>query len=149
MNWRPASAEEDELIVEMCLALYAEDPGQQVTADQARRTLKVFREEPMRGCAIVAVVDSLVVGYALLASFWSNEYGGEICTVDELYVKATHRNHGLATELFRSIGENRELWKDRPVALQLEVTPANARARAFYERLGFRSRNQTLRRRLD
>ena len=34
MRWRTASAEEDETIVEMCLALYTEDPGQQVTAEQ-------------------------------------------------------------------------------------------------------------------
>jgi len=147
--WRPAVAEEDELIVGMCLALNREDPGEPVSAEQVRRTLATFRAEPTRGRAVVAEVGSEAVGYALLVSFWSNEYGGEICAVDEIYVVPSHRSRGIATELFRSVSIDRSLWNHAPVALELEVTPNNARARAFYERLGFRSRNQTLRRRLE
>lgn len=146
--WRPARPGEDGLIVEMCVALNQEDPGEPVSADQVRRTLAILRAEPARGRSVVAEVDCKVVGYALLVSFWSNEYGGEICAIDELYVAPSHRSRGIATALFRSIGANPSLWGRPPVALELEVSPANARARALYERLGFTSRNHTLRRRL-
>jgi len=144
--WRPARADEDELIVEMCLALNREDPGEPVSAEQLRTTLAVFREEPTRGRAIVLAEDGTVVGYALLVSFWSNEYGGEICAIDELYVAPAHRNRGLGTSLFDAAANDRALWPRAPVALELEVSPDNARARALYERLGFRAKNQTLRR---
>lgn len=144
--WRPANPNEDDLIVEMCLALNREDPGEPVGDSQIRRTLAAFRAHPIRGRAVVAEVGAGIAGYALLVSFWSNEYGGEICAVDELYVRPPHRSRGIATSLFDAVMDDRTLWPERPVALELEVAPNNARARALYERLGFRARNQTLRR---
>jgi len=146
--WRLANPNEDDLIVEMCLALNREDPGEPVGEPQIRRTLAAFRAEPVRGRALLAEVDAEIAGYALLVSFWSNEYGGEICAIDELYVKPSHRNRGISTSLFDAVIGDRSLWPECPVALELEVTPDNARARALYERLGFRARNQTLRRRV-
>jgi GNAT superfamily N-acetyltransferase len=146
--WRPARGDEDDLVVTMCLALNREDPGEPVAEPQVRRTLAAFRAEPVRGRAVVAEVDGAVVGYALLVSFWSNEYGGEICAVDELYVAPSHRGRGISTSLFDAILRDQSLFGGRPVALELEVTPDNARARALYERLGFRAKNQTLRRRV-
>ncbi len=146
--WRVAQLEDEASIVEMCLALYAEDPGEPITEAQVRRTLDTLRHEPTRGRVLVAARGGDVVGYALLVSFWSNENGGEICTIDELYVRAAFRGEGLSTKLFKELADARELWPVRPVALELEVTPSNARARAFYERLGFSARNATLRRRV-
>jgi GNAT superfamily N-acetyltransferase len=147
-HWRLARAEEDDAIVAMCLALNAEDPGQPVGAEQVQRTLRELRAEPVRGRAVVAELDAQVVGYALLVAFWSNEYGGEICDIDELYVKPAHRGAGIATRLFAQLEDDRVLWPRRPVALELEATPANSRARAYYERLGFAARNALLRKRL-
>ena len=153
IQWRPASPDEDEAIVAMGLALVAEDPGQPVDASQLRRTLTRFRQEPPRGRAIVAVladgaqpVPSQPIAYAFLVSFWSNEYGGEICAIDELYVLPVYRGRGIATQLLTSVADDRNLWPRRPVALEIESTPANTRARALYERLGFAVRNATLRR---
>lgn len=130
----------------MCLALFTEDPGEPVSQDHIRRTLDAFRAEPARGRAVVLEAGGQVVGYALLAAFWSNEYGGEICTVDELYVTPSHRGRGLGTRLFAAILDDRALWPRPPAALALEVTPDNQRARALYERLGFSARNALLRR---
>jgi GNAT superfamily N-acetyltransferase len=144
--WRPSRPGDDEAVVALCLALYAEDPGRPVDADQVRRTLDAFRREPVRGRAVVAEQEGRVVGYAFLVSFWSNEYGGELCAVDELYVVPSRRGRGLGTGLLEAIETDRALWPAPPVALELEVTPANRRARALYERLGFRARNATLRR---
>lgn len=146
-TWRTATLEDDDAIVEMCLALNAEDPGEPVGEPQVRRTLAELRTRPLRGRAVVAADHESVVAYALLVAFWSNEYGGEICIVDELYVRPTHRGGGLGTALFQAVEDDRTLWRERPVALELEVTPRNTRALAFYERLGFRARNRTLRRR--
>lgn len=147
--WRAARADEDDLVVAMCLALNQEDPGEPVSETQVRRTLAAFRAEPIRGRAVVASVDGSVVGYALLVSFWSNEYGGEICAIDELYVVPSQRNRGISTSLFAAITDDPSLFGRRPVALELEVTPDNTRARALYDRLGFRANNQILRRRVD
>jgi GNAT superfamily N-acetyltransferase len=105
---------------------------------QVRRTLEVLRTEPWRGLAVVLDVDDQAVGYALLVSFWSNELGGEVCDVDELFVTPEHRSRGNGRSLFEAI-ERGELWPTPPVAMALGTTPGNHRARRLYERLGFES----------
>lgn len=140
--WRLATDQDDDAVTARCLALNAEDPGPRpVTAAQVRRTLAVLRAEPARGRTAVLEVDGSVRGYALLIAFWSNELGGELCVVDELFVDAALRGRGLGSELFRSLADSRELWPAPIVALGLEVRPDNGRARALYERLGFRGEN--------
>ncbi len=146
-EWRLAARDDDDAIVAMSLALYAEDPASRPVAEaQVRRTLEAFRALPARGRAVVLEVDGQPAGYAFLVSFWSNELGGEICTIDELYVRPDWRSRGLASRLVEAL-EPGHLWPGRPVALELEVSPDNGRALALYERLGFRvKRNRTLRR---
>ena len=145
--WRLATAADDESIVSMCVALNTEDPGPApVSPRQVLRTLARLREEPWRGRALVCEVDGRPAGYALLISFWSNELGGEVCNIDELYVAPAFRGRSLATNLFTALtGTEQRLWPEKPVALELEVSPANERARALYERLGFRGNNLSMR----
>jgi GNAT superfamily N-acetyltransferase len=132
----------------MSLALYEEDPASgPVLAAHIRATMARFREEPLRGRAVVLDNDGHPVGYALLVSFWSNELGGEICTIDEIYVRAAWRSRGCGSRLIESLNLDRTIWPARPVAFELEVSPENRRALELYERLGFRlKRNRTLRR---
>ena len=145
--WRLAHPDDDDAIVSMCLELYSHAPPPDgVGVTQVRATLATFRAEPVRGRALLLDDDGKPGGYAFLVSFWSNELGGEVCTIDELYVVPHLRSHGYASELVTSLRSAGALWPDRPVALELEVSPLNARARMLYERLGFRDRrNATLR----
>jgi ribosomal protein S18 acetylase RimI-like enzyme len=140
--WRAATPADDDTIVSMCLALNVDDPGiVAVTPEQVRRTLAKLREEPVRGRAVVCETEHCVVGYALLISLWSNELGGEVVHIDELFVEHNSRGRGLATDLIENLagGERSGL-----AALVLEVSPHNERAKILYERLGFRGRNITL-----
>jgi GNAT superfamily N-acetyltransferase len=141
--WRIAGAHDDDKIVSMCLALNADDPGHApVRPEQVLRTLAKLRDEPHRGRAVVCEVDGDTTGYALLISFWSNELGGEVCVIDELFVVPEYRSRGVATELLASLIHNKgSLSPAKSVALGLEVSPANVRARALYERVGFRGSN--------
>jgi GNAT superfamily N-acetyltransferase len=144
--WRLATAADDDAIVALCLALNAEDPGPQpVGAEQVQRTLATLRREPWRGRAVVLDPQGQPVGYALLISYWSNELGGELCTVDELFVAPPFRNQGHASRLLERLASGRDEWSRDAVALGLEVTPENRRAWSFYERLGFVGSNRTMR----
>jgi GNAT superfamily N-acetyltransferase len=146
--WRPATPAEDDAIVAMCVALNREDPCEApVPEAHTRRTLVRLREEPARGRALVLDLGAAPEGYALLISYWSNELGGEVCTVDEVYVRPECRGQGHASRLLESISTDRRVWPEPPVALQLEVSPKNVRAAALYRRLGLEPiRNATLRR---
>lgn len=145
--WRAAVPEDDEAIVEMSLGLYEEDPSDYpIDASQIRRTLSTLRAEPWRGRPVVLEVGGQAAGYALLISFWSNELGGEVCDIDEVYLRAPYRGRGHGSLLFDLL-ERAELWPAPPAALTLLVSPTNGRARALYERLGFRGRNLSMIRR--
>jgi GNAT superfamily N-acetyltransferase len=135
--WRPASESDDDVLVEMCRGLYREDPAPFAgDAGPMRETLATLRREPWRGRAVVLEVGRQVVGYALLIAYWSNEFGGEVCAVDELYVTREFRGRGHGAALFQAI-ERGDVWPAPVVALALGTTPGNARARRLYERLGF------------
>lgn len=146
-GWRRAVQDDDEHLVTMCLALNREDPGEQrVSAAQVLRTLTALREQPTRGIAVVLERAGARVGYALLIAFWSNEIGGEICCVDEIYVAPEARGQGHCSALIEALAHAEGLWPGSAVALALEVTPRNARALALYQRLGFTGDNRALRR---
>ena len=137
--WRTAGPGDESAIIEICLALNAEDPGlPSVPVEHIKRTLAELRANPMRGKALVLELDGRIEGYAFLISFWSNEYGGEICNIDEIYVRPAQRKKGYGETLIKSLLKPNSLWPRQPVLIELEVSPENERARTFYEKLGFK-----------
>jgi|SRR5689334_10616962 len=145
--WRLAALSDEEAVVRMGVALSIEDPGPRpVPAENIRRTLRALRETPWRGRALVLECDGRVCGYALLIGYWSNELGGEIDVIDELYVEPQHRGRRHATSLIEALATGASPVSSNAVALTLEVTPDNVRARRLYERLGFEARNLAMRR---
>ena len=146
--WRIAQPPDDDSVVEMSLRLYSEDPGPvPVAAKNMRTTLEVLRRAPGRGRAVVLDIQGQVSGYALLIGFWSNEIGGEICEVDELYVVPERRNRGYGSSLFTAITQG-NLWPGPMAAIVLGVTPDNVAAQRLYERLGFIAAGVSMVRRL-
>lgn len=145
--WRPAEPRDDDDLIALSVALNTEDPGPApVPADHIRRTLATLRAAPARGRALVLEVDGQAAGYAFLIGFWSNELGGDVCVIDELYVAPAHRGHGHATRLLDDLASGVAPYAVGAVALALETTPDNAAARRLYERVGFRARNLAMRR---
>jgi len=143
--WRDSTPSDDDAIVALCSALNAEDPGPNpVPATHVRATLERFRAEPHRGRAVVYDVDG-PAGYSFLVPFWSNELGGLALVIDELFVAATHRSRGAASALLSRLIEGSP-WSAGCVALLLETTPDNHRARRLYERHGFAGKNLGFRR---
>jgi ribosomal protein S18 acetylase RimI-like enzyme len=146
--WRTARSSDDASIAALGRALFSEDPTpEQVLEPPFERTLAVLRDAPWRGRALVLDADRAIAGYALLVSFWSNELGGEVCVIDELYVAPVARNRGWATRLIESLATGSDLWPGNAVALVLGVSATNVRARALYERLGFTGTGVSLSRR--
>lgn len=136
--WRLATVHEDEKIISLCRELNSEDPGPNPVPDKhMKNTLLTLRKEESRGKALVLEVNQIIVGYALLISFWSNELGGEVCNIDELYVEPQYRRNGYSTTLVKALIGKNAFWPRTPVAIELEVTPVNTKAREFYTRLGF------------
>ncbi len=127
--------------------LNREDPSPQPPPDfHMQNTLEALEREPFRGFPVVLELEGRIDGYALLISFWSNELGGELCEVDELYVKESSRGRGYGQDLIEAVKSGSGIWPRTIVAVHLEVSPENQRARDLYERLGFRPvRNSLMR----
>jgi hypothetical protein len=103
--WRQAREQDDDAIVAMTAALQAEDPAPQpVPLEHMRRTLAVLRREPLRGCAVVFDDGAGAVAYALLTAVWSNELGGEVRVIDELYVAPVSPDNTRARALYARLG---------------------------------------------
>jgi GNAT superfamily N-acetyltransferase len=148
--WQKARLEFYSAISEMCAGLYQEDPSPDVDPQKnIQLTLATFANQPIRGVALVYLDRNVPVAYALLSAFWSNELGGEVCTIDELFTKKEFRSRGIAKDLFAQLSGPSDLWPVNTVALELEVSPINKRSRALYEKMGFSAiKNSLLRKKL-
>ncbi|HCR43196.1 MAG TPA: N-acetyltransferase [Ruminococcaceae bacterium] len=74
-------------------------------------------------------------GYAVLAKTFSQEAGGMVLWIDELYVKPQYRCHGLGHEFFSYLKRN---MPDNIRRVRLEVEDSNVRAAALYKETGFK-----------
>ena len=126
-------------ILELMAALYREDPSS-VSPDPAKfpETLRRFLDCPTAGRTMLFLRESELVGYALLVPYWSNEYGGNLVFIDELYVVPAARNGGIARSFFRFLERTRPF---AGVSAALETTPGNLAARRLYQRVGFNVRS--------
>ena len=127
----------------MILALYSEDDyGEPMSVEKIDKTIAEMKHSHEKGNITIFENEHGVVGYAIIVFFWSNELGGNVAEIDELYVKSEWRNKGIGTKFLDYLG-NRKMFK--MVGLQLEVTPTNERALDYYNRYGFKeSKNKQL-----
>ena len=120
-------------LVPMIMELYESTPGW-MTPEKIDKTLSRLALHQETGKMLIFEQDHQVVGYALLASYWSNEFGGMVLIIDELVVKAAYRNLRISTRFFTFLFE-RKLYNE--TAYMLEVALTNHKAAAFYKRMGF------------
>ncbi len=126
-------------VVRMMRGLYDADPPDP-NVDPAKFPVTIDRllTEPSRGRIVLFVEDGALRGYAVLIPYWSNEFGGVVLFVDELFVDTSFRGRGIGKAFFAFL--ERERPYDAGV-LALEVSQRNASARALYESLGLRERS--------
>ena len=134
-------------VLRMMRELYeADGHGLRVNPETFPSTLDYLLADPSRGRIVLLTGGSVLHGYALLVPYWSNEWGGVVLLLDELFVDSKSRGRGIAKAFLQS------LERERPydaVVVALEVSSGNTRARALYESMGFTDRHlQMMTRRL-
>jgi ribosomal protein S18 acetylase RimI-like enzyme len=136
LSFCPITPDDYEIVERMVIDFYreggddAETPF--MTDSKVRKTIAQTLTHPDHLKIIVFRNEMKVVGYAILSAFWSNEYGGLVGIVDELYVIPAYRGRGIGSRFIRQLIEAKDY-----VALQLEVFHDNERAFELYKRLGF------------
>jgi GNAT superfamily N-acetyltransferase len=128
-------------VLAMMRALYIEDASSSVDPSRFPVTIEFLIAHPSRGRIVLFSQGESICGYGLLIPYWSNEFGGTVLCVDELFVAAAARNRGIGRSFFKFLEETRPF---DAVALALEVSPGNEGARRLYESLGFSQRSNSM-----
>jgi ribosomal protein S18 acetylase RimI-like enzyme len=100
--------------------------------------LRRLLAEPERGACWVAEADGELCAYLVAVIMFSLEHGGLMAEVDEIFVSAQKRSLGVGARLVAQAES--DLRARGLLRLQLQLGVDNHRARAFYERHGFRRR---------
>ncbi|MER3374902.1 MAG: GNAT family N-acetyltransferase [Allomuricauda sp.] len=138
ISFRPCSPADFDIITDFIINLYNEDPGLiQMTKEKAFNTLDMLSQKSDLGTVLVVGDKEEIIGYCILINYWSNEYGGNILHIDELFIKEDYRSKGIGSQLIYQLAKSKFA---NAVGLQLEVTPGNPRAKRLYEKLGFKIR---------
>src|SRR5213078_4207361 len=88
-------------LVAMMHSLYAEDEADSpVDLSRFPRNVEELVGQPARGRIVLFSADDTLCGYALLIPYWSNELGGTLLFIDEIFVVEEARNRGIATRFF-------------------------------------------------
>ena len=90
---------------------------------------------PELGRLVVAELDGVVVGVAVLSWVFTLEHGGLGAWLDELYVAPAHRGRGIGLALLHAARERAKAAG--AVAMDLEVEEGHERVESLYERDGF------------
>ena len=75
-----------------------------------------------------------VVGYGLLSFTYSNEAGGMVVWLEEIYIRDAYRGRGLGNEYLRFVSDK---YRETAAWLRLEISPENNRAKKLYEKFGY------------
>jgi ribosomal protein S18 acetylase RimI-like enzyme len=127
-------------VIGMMKAFYAE-LGVEVDTARFPETIRFLLAHPDHGRIILMFDGQNMAGYSIIIQHWSNEYGGTILLIDELYVKPGARGRTLGRGFFEMLKRERP-WQARTMIL--EVAKTNPRAQRFYTRLGFREKSNIL-----
>lgn len=130
----PFEEQDFQELASMVFALYTEDPaGEPLSLDKIRLTVEEATAHKDKLAIWMFRRNGTIAGYGILNFFWSNEYGGDIINIDEIYVKSEARGIGIATRFI----ENLSLLYPKGCALKLEASHSNKKAIHFYRQTGF------------
>ncbi|MBQ3075909.1 MAG: GNAT family N-acetyltransferase [Clostridia bacterium] len=133
--FRPIEEKDREIYLSMTRKFYDSDAvlSPVPTENFARTFDRLIQGSPFAD-AFIFEESGNAVGYALLARTWSQEAGGEVIWIEEIYLEPSARSKGYGSAFFRFLQEEYAPGAKR---FRLEVEKENEGAVALYERLGF------------
>lgn len=132
-HFRPA----DEVKLQAMVKQFYEEEAAEgpMNEEKVKLTIKTLGEQPTAGAILMAEGEADILGYAIIIHYWSNEYGGWLAFLDELFIDKPYRSLGLGTRFVQYITQE---YGDHIIGTGLEVMPNNIRALQLYQRLGFK-----------
>lgn len=129
---RKITRADKELYLNLTAEFYRSDAVMHpIPAEYCERTFEELMRSDCYAQAYILCNGQTPAGYALVAKTYSQEAGGAVLWIDELYISPEHRGKGLGKEFFafaETLGAAR---------IRLEAERGNARAIKLYRSLGF------------
>lgn len=131
---RITEKDRDEYL-KMTAAFYETDAVAKKIPEEFRiGTFEELMRSDVYAQAYILEADGQTAGYALLSKTFSQEAGGMVVWIEELFMKDSFRGRGLGKEFFQVLFKE---YGDTIRRFRLEVEPENETAVALYKKLGF------------
>ena len=131
--------EDKETFIRLASEMYASDAVlEPIPKEYHERTFEELMRSDEYAEGYLLESEGEIAGYALTAKTFSQEAGGKVVWIEELYILEEFRSKGLGREFFQYLEEHIEPSVKR---LRLETEFENDRARKLYGRLGFEQLN--------
>jgi len=119
----------------MIITLYDEDPGYaEINDSKIKNTINELTKHKEKGEIIIFQSGQEIIGYSILLNYWSNECGGNILVIDEIYILPDYRRKGCGRMFLKHIIDSS---KKTSKGVQLEVGKKNKGAYKLYKDSGF------------
>lgn len=126
---RRATLDDIPILVELMREFYAE-ANYALDEQWASTSFSTLLRDYSLGAAWVMLLNSEPVGYVVLTTRYSMEYGGLVGFIDDLFISPPQRRQGLGREALRSLFD--ECKRRGLLAVHVEVGQSNEAAQALY-----------------
>lgn len=132
---REIRKEDYELYMEMTEEFYNSDATDHVIPREYREaTWQELMRSKEYARAYMLELEGTVAGYALLSITFSQEAGGMVVWIEELYVRPEFQGNGLGKEFFAYVDEK---IAPQIMRVRLEVEADNLGAKKLYRNMGY------------
>lgn len=130
---RKLNRDDRELYIRMAEEFYSSDAVlHPIPRQNIERTVEEVLSSDTYADIYILEYEGKAAGYGLTAKSFSQEAGGKVLWIEEIYIRKEFRSKGLGKEFFSYLEE-----KDAAVRFRLEVEAENSRAAALYAQLGY------------
>ncbi len=141
-KYRKFKASDKRTISPLMKKLYKEMSNEKISDKNINKTFAELSKSPEKGTILVLECEKQIIGYCLFINFWSNEFGGNMPSIDEFYIKPQFRNKGIGANFIKALIKNKFM---KAMVFRLEVKPSNKGVIKLYKKIGFKiSRNSHL-----
>jgi len=124
-----------EAFYEMAKSFYMSEAVHDIISTEfLRNTFNACINKSPFVCGLLICCDNEISGYALLTFTYSNEYGGKIMSIDELFIKDAFRKRGLADYFISAILSE---YKQDISCVEIVVSKDNIPGMSLWAKHGF------------
>lgn len=135
VNFRKANQGDREFYINSVMEFYNSDAVlHSIPVENIERTFEVVMGKSPFAEIYIMEQEGVKVGYALLAKTYSQESGGEVIWLEEIYVLPQFQGQGIGGKFLEYLKCNYDVSR-----LRLEYTPINDLECKIYKKHGFQS----------